>query len=112
VSETRDGSDEYAPPRPVVRKRRMLKQDEIARLVEGYQDGKTVYELGREFGVHRTTVSVILKRNGAVIRRQGLDQSLRTELVRLRQEGWSYYRLGPRFGVDPATVKRFLLAGS
>jgi DNA invertase Pin-like site-specific DNA recombinase len=97
---------------PQVRQRRMLKEDEIARLIEGYTDGRTVYELGREFGIHRTTVSVILKRNGVALRTRGLDESLRPQIARLREEGWSYCRLGPHFGVDPATVKRFLLAGS
>jgi hypothetical protein len=111
VSEARDSSGEFAPPRPVVRRRRTLKPDEIVRLIKGYGDGTTVYELGREFGIHRTTASVILKRNGSVIRRRGLDESLRPEITRLREEGWSYYRLGPRFGVAPATVKRFLLTG-
>jgi IS30 family transposase len=108
VSKERDGLGEYAPPRPQVRQRRMLKEDEIARLIEGYKDGGTVYELGREFGVHRATVSVLLKRNGVALRMRGLDESLRPEIIRLREEGWSYYRLGPRFGVDPATVKHFL----
>jgi hypothetical protein len=65
----------------------VLKEDEIARLIEGYQNGKTVYQLAAQFGVHRVTVGVILKRNGVEIRRRGCDESQRAEVARLRGEG-------------------------
>ena len=92
-----------------MRKRRFLKYEEIARLIEGYRSGKTMYELAHEFGIHRVTVGVILKRNGVEIRRRGLDDSQRAEVARLRGEGMSYSRIGERFGVDPSTARRFYL---
>ncbi len=109
ASEARDSSDEFAAPRLVCRKQRLLSADDAVRLVDGYRDGKTVYELGREFGIHRVTVSAHLKRAGVPMRRLGLDESLRAEITRLRDEGWSYARLGERYNVDPATVRRFHL---
>jgi hypothetical protein len=57
------------------------------KLIEGYRRGKTVYELGREFGIHLATVGVILKRNNMPMRMRGLDELLRLEIVRLREEG-------------------------
>jgi IS30 family transposase len=111
VSTDWDGSSEYAMSRPLSRTKRQLNAVQVGKLIEAYRSGKTVYELGRDFGIHRATVGVILKRNDVPMRMRGLDESLRHEITRLREEGWSYYRLGPRFGVDPSTVKRFLLAG-
>jgi IS30 family transposase len=109
VSKGRDSSGEFDPPRAIVRKRRVLKDEEVARLIEGYRNGKTGYELASEFCVHRVTVSVILKRNGVEIRRRGLDESQRAEVARLRGEGMSYARIGEGLGVDASTARRSYL---
>jgi len=50
-----------------------LTEAQLDRLVEGYLAGKTVYELGRKFGITRLTVSLHLKRRGVPIRMRGLD---------------------------------------
>jgi hypothetical protein len=39
-------------------------------VIDAYLSGKTVYEVGAEFGIHRTTVSAILQRHGVPLRRQ------------------------------------------
>ena len=109
VSEVWDGYAEYAMDRPLCRKKRVLREEESARLVQGYREGKTTYELGQEFGIHRSTVSVILKRCGVELRMHGLDESARPEIARLREDGWSYARLGQRFGVGAETLRRFHL---
>lgn len=41
---------------------RRLSEDEITRLVDAYEQGESVYQLGRRFGIHRTTVSAHLRR--------------------------------------------------
>lgn len=51
-----------------------LNSAQVGLLVERYQQGKTVYELGAEFGIARQTVSVILKRNDVPLRMQGLRE--------------------------------------
>jgi DNA-directed RNA polymerase specialized sigma24 family protein len=109
VSEERDTFTEFAPPKPVCRKKRTLSAKEKDNLVEGYRNGKTARELGLEFGVHRRTATVHLKQAGVTMRMQGLDESARPEIARLRDGGWSYARLGERCGVDAATVRRFYL---
>jgi len=68
-----------------------------------------VYELGREFGIHRTTVGIILKRQGVRMRMQGLSEEHRNEMIALRGQGWSFTRLGERFGVNASTVRNFLV---
>ena len=104
----RNNLPRYVAPGPVYRKARKLSRNEIERLVEGYQGGKTVYELGREFGVHRVTVSAVLKRSGVPMRMQGLSEDDRNEVVRLHGEGCTYADLGRRFHVDPGTVRSAL----
>ncbi|MCL2483549.1 MAG: helix-turn-helix domain-containing protein [Propionibacteriaceae bacterium] len=81
---------------------------QLDRLVEGYLAGKS-YELGRQFGIARQTVSGHLYRHGVPMRMRGLDDALRSEITRLRDEDWSLKRLGDRFGVDASTVRNFLL---
>jgi hypothetical protein len=112
VSEARDSSGEFEPPRPVCRKKRTLSVDKIDRLVDGYRGGSTMKELTRQFGIHRVTVGLLVRRAGVPVRRASLDESLRPEIAHLRDEGWSYFRLGERYGVDPATVLRFHIKGS
>jgi IS30 family transposase len=107
VSEARDSSGEFAPPRPVCGKKRTLTAEQVEQLVEGYRNGATMKELGRQLGVHRVTVSVLVKRAEVPVRNVSLDESQRPEIARLRDEGWTYFRLGERDGVDPATVRRF-----
>ena len=110
-STIRDGVGEFAPPAGFRRHIKVLNDDEIARLIEAYQSGKTVYELGRKFGIHRTTVGIILRRHGVSTVRRALAEDQRAEVARLRGEGWSYARLGERFGVHATTVRSFLLRG-
>ncbi|MDR0593577.1 MAG: helix-turn-helix domain-containing protein [Bifidobacteriaceae bacterium] len=85
----------------------MLKDQDSARLIEGYLSGKTVYELAAEFGVTRQTVTGHLKRRGVAMRLKGIAESDRAEVARLRGEGMSYARIGEKLGVDPSTVQRF-----
>jgi len=106
-----DGRSKFAAPGPAYREVRRLSEQELDRLIAGYRGGRTVYELGREFGIHRVTVSNILKRHDVPMRFQGLSETQRTEIARLRDQGWTYDRLGRRFGVDGCTVRRFLARG-
>ena len=48
----------------MIQQQKRLNAKQIARLVEGYNSGKTVYELAERFGCHRTTVSRQLKLQG------------------------------------------------
>jgi transposase-like protein len=48
---------------------RRLSQEDKQRVIVAYCSGKTVYEVGAEFGIHRTTVSAILQRHGVKMRR-------------------------------------------
>jgi len=76
----------------------VLKWAEIERLAEAYLSGKTVYELGRGFGIHRTIVSIILKRHGVRMHMQGLSEEDRAEVMRMHEQGMGYVAIGKHLG--------------
>jgi lambda repressor-like predicted transcriptional regulator len=96
-----------APRRAAKQVQKRLAPDEVARLVEAHQAGAGVKELAREFGIHRETVSNILRREGA-LRAPGIQPDELLEIIRLYEDGWSLARLGAEFGVAPGTVANAL----
>lgn len=100
-------------PRPVLELRQVqkrLREPEVKDLVAAYREGARVKELATTFGVHRTTVTAVLRRCGVRLRPVGLGIDQLEEAYRLYAEGWSVARLGEYFGVDGTTVWRGLLA--
>jgi DNA-binding CsgD family transcriptional regulator len=96
---------------PVVRAlqpQKRLGAASVDALIEGYLAGRTVYELGTEFGINRKTVSEHLHRRGVPIRRQGLSAIQKKEAVRLREQGWTLARIGRRLNVSAGTVLNHL----
>lgn len=90
--------------RPTARPRskqaqRRLAPDQVTELLAAYQGGSTVLELAASYGVHRTTVTGLLKRHGVPFRPPGLDPADLPEAIRLYEAGWSLARLGQHFGV-------------
>jgi lambda repressor-like predicted transcriptional regulator len=62
-------------------------------------------DLAEQFGIHRTTLTAHLEREGVAIRRgQGLRADQVDELVRLYREGWSARKLAKRFRVSDHTI--------
>ena len=61
-------------PPPVQRQRR-LERPEQEELVARYQGGDLMSELARRYGIHRRTVSAILKRHGVPTRAQDWPRS-------------------------------------
>jgi len=99
-----DAPVEPSPKRPKPSRARQLDDKQVQRLIEGYQAGATVYELGGRFGIARQTVGKILKREGVMMRRRGLTAEQVDEAVRLYESGWSLVRVGERMNIDPTTV--------
>ncbi|PRW64761.1 hypothetical protein CEP50_02685 [Actinopolyspora mortivallis] len=80
----------------------------MQQLIEGYQAGATVYELGEQFGIERRTVSTILHRHGVPMRRRGLSAEQIDDAVRLYNQGWSLARIAARMDVAAGTVRQRL----
>jgi DNA-directed RNA polymerase specialized sigma24 family protein len=81
-----------------------LSEEQVQQLVEGYETGATVYQLARQFGIARQTVSKVLKAQGVTMRMQGLTPEQIDEAVRLYEVGWSLARIGAKLRVDAGTV--------
>jgi DNA-directed RNA polymerase specialized sigma24 family protein len=76
----------------------------VTALITGYREGRTVYDLAERFGIHRTTVSQHLHRQGVKMRRLGLDEQQVDLAVRLYEQGWSVAGIGNHCGVNGSTV--------
>jgi AraC-like DNA-binding protein len=86
-----------------------LSTTEIAELVDSYRSGATVKDLAARFGVHRTTVTQHLRRDGTTTRRRGLDDDQIEHAVRLYRQGSSLARVGERLNVHAEIVRQALL---
>lgn len=93
----------------VKRKRALrLNAAQLARLVESYQAGATVYELGNQFHIDRKTVSIHLRRQGVASRYQPPSDEVVDEMIRLYESGLSIARVSERIGVNASTVFTYL----
>lgn len=96
--------DLAAPPQPTREqakpgRTRQLPDAQVQQLIEGYESGATVYELGDQFGIERRTVSAILHRHDVPMRRRGLSEEQIDDAVRLYNQGWSLARIAARLDV-------------
>ncbi|GEM_PF-1185665 len=91
----------------VTPQRRLAYADQTE-IVLAYVAGANMKDLAAAHGIHRVTVSEIIRRAGVPTRQRGLDPGQVERAVRLYGEGWSLARLGERFEVAGATVWRAL----
>jgi DNA-directed RNA polymerase specialized sigma24 family protein len=87
-----------------------LAPHQVTAMAAAYHDGKTIKELAQQYGVHRTTVSALMRRSDVPQRLRGLAAGDLGTAALLYEQGWSLARLGERFSVDAATVWRALRA--
>lgn len=85
-------------------KQRRLEQATREELVTRYQAGDLMTELAERYGIHRRTVSAILKRHGIPTRTTGLSTEQVQRAVLLYAQGQSLAKIGKAFGVDAGTV--------
>ena len=85
-----------------------LNDTQLARLVERYESGATVYELASEFAIDRRTVSNHLKQQAVVMRLQPLSVETVHEIVRLYESGLSLVKVGERVDVSADSVLNHL----
>jgi DNA-directed RNA polymerase specialized sigma24 family protein len=98
---------------PVTRQTQIrLAPHEVKALAAAYRDGKTIKELAQRFGIHRLTVTALLRRHRVEMRRAGLTPDDVAVASQLYADGWSLAKLGKKFGVDAATVWRALRAAN
>jgi transposase-like protein len=83
---------------------RRLDVNEVGALVEGYLAGATVYDLARRFEVHRSTVSIVLERNGVSRRSRLLNGERVLQAASLYAAGSTLALVGRELGVSRSTV--------
>lgn len=81
---------------------------EVAALVDGYRAGASTKDLAVRFGIHRTTVTHHLHRNGAPIQHRGLDDHQIDRAVHLYQDGHALTWIDARLDVHAETVRQAL----
>jgi DNA invertase Pin-like site-specific DNA recombinase len=87
---------------------RRLTLEQQTELVRRYEAGAQMSYLANHFGVHRSTVSAILKRHGVEPRRQELSSEQIQHAVLMYAQGNSLAVIGARLGVDGGTVHKRL----
>jgi hypothetical protein len=92
------------------RPNRRLTGVERAELAAHYRNGKSAFELARQYGINRHTVTRHLKREGVIIR--GSQVRMTPELIAkaacLYASGQSLAKVGAHLSVDPTTVHKSL----
>ena len=83
---------------------RRLTLEQQSEVVQRYQAGAQMSYLAQHFGVHRSTVSAILKRHGVSTRQSGLSADQIDRAVLLYGQGKSLAMIGNELGVDADTV--------
>ena len=83
---------------------RRLDESEVEALSEAYKVRVTVYELGRRFGIHRSTVYVVLERQGVSRWYRLLEGATLDRAMQLYDAGKSLNRVGQDLGVNRSTV--------
>lgn len=99
-----DTEVESVTPRPRVQTQRHLDYEGQAKVVESYQGGKTMNEVARQFGLHRTTVRAILDRAGATVRPREMSAAQVSFAVKLYADGLSLQAVGERLGFNAQTI--------
>jgi DNA-binding transcriptional regulator LsrR (DeoR family) len=102
---------DFAQPSPPPKKvMRQLRAAEAAELAVAYRAGSTTKELAARYGIHRTTVSIVLERQGVPRRHlyQLTTDDLMGAAVAAYAAGDSLRTIAERLSVDRKTVARRL----
>jgi len=97
-----------APRRPASstppRSKRFLIPMDIDDIVHRYGAGETTQQIGAHYGISKTRVAAVLRKQGVTIRRQGLTEDRLAEAAELYAAGRSLAWLGARYGISHTTV--------
>ena len=93
----------------ITQQQKTLSETEIKIIILKYQQGKSTYELAKEFGCHRATISKALKDNGIEVTNQCAKKKVLAEMImQLYSEWYKPQEIGEALGVSADTVRRIL----
>jgi len=108
TSELKVTAVEYERTGPIRQRQRRLTEDQVKQMAARYHEGAAVYELAKEFGIRRATVSERLKKAGVSMRCQPPRSELINSMVGLYESGLSLAEVGARTRTSPGTVRRYI----
>ncbi|WP_436495595.1 helix-turn-helix domain-containing protein [Actinokineospora sp. HUAS TT18] len=105
-----DGSSESGKPRAAMpRRAKQLKGERALALIDAYVAGASTREVAERFGIHRLTVSKILKAHGVEARKRRLTKDEIDLAVNLYEQGMSQATIAERIGASPDGIRNQLL---
>ena len=86
-----------------------LSEKEIARVILGYQSGKSSYELAREYGCNRKTICAQLKKHGIEVSQNKIKSEETVQsIISLYEKGHTIQEVANRHEVSTATINQLL----
>lgn len=86
-----------------------LSDEEISAVIEGYKSGKTTYQLAKQFGTHKNTISKALKKAGIDPSNSTAQKKLNTEeVIKMYGKYHTTAEIAKLYGVHPNSVVRCL----
>ncbi|KAE8129276.1 transposase family protein [Bifidobacterium tibiigranuli] len=77
-----------------------------AKVVADYRRGDSMKDIAARYGIHRATVTEILRRTEVPTRRYGLPETVREEFARLYTQGLGIRAVANRLGIRGSTRGR------
>ena len=85
-----------------------FKDAEIAQIVIDYTNGKTTYELAKQYGRHRQTINKRLKKHGTTVTKEKAKSKIDMEQVsNLYADGLTIAQTAKKFNVSTTSMKRY-----
>jgi CENP-B N-terminal DNA-binding domain len=86
------------------RSKRFLTPQDVVDIVQRYGVGETTRQIGHHYGISKTRIATILRKQGITIRSQGLTDEQVSEAATLYAAGRSLAWLGARYGVFHTSI--------
>lgn len=108
MTPARTGHDE--PDKSGRRRMRRLSDGEIDMVMRAYLQGATVYELAKQFGIHRVTIGKHLRSRGIDTTPRAISLEDEERVVELYEKGWSTERIAFKFHTSARSVRARLFS--
>jgi hypothetical protein len=89
---------------PSPRSKRLLTTTDIDEIGRRYEAGETTQRIGARYGISKTRAATVVRKQGIIIRRQGLTDEQVSEAAGLYIAGKSLAWLGAHLGVSHSTI--------
>ena len=99
---------DYERTGPIRQRQRRLSEAQALLMANEYRNGATVYQLAKEFGICRSSVSGRIKKLGIPMRGQSPGTEMIDSMEGLYKSGLSLAAVAQKLGTSPGTVHNHL----